>query len=90
MERNFTESNLYNKTSGGVVITATSLPYQKSPVNGAAVYNIGLVVAAGTYTLTATAVAGGPMDGQTCNTLGINNVGQRSAGSDDVAYCWQK
>jgi hypothetical protein len=30
------------------------------------------------------------MDGQTCNTLGVNNVGQRSAGSDDVAYCWQK
>lgn len=90
LERNFTETNLYNKNSVGAAITVASLPYQKSPANGAAVYNIGLAVTAGTYTLTATAIAGGPMDGQTCNTLGINNVGQRSAGSDDVAYCWQK
>ncbi len=90
LERNFTESNRYDQNSAGVAITAASLPYPQSPVDGAAIYNIGLVVAQTTYTLTATAVAGGPMDGQTCNTLGVNNVGQRSAGSDDVAYCWQK
>lgn len=92
LERNFTESNRYDQNSATppVAITAASLPYPQSPTDGAAIYNIGLAVTAGTYTLTATAVAGGPMDGQTCNTLGINNVGQRSAGSDDVAYCWQK
>ncbi|MDG4550120.1 MAG: type IV pilin protein [Candidatus Contendobacter sp.] len=91
LERNFTETNLYNKNSAGAVINTASLPYQHSPVSGAAVYDITVAFPNATsYTLTATAKAGGPMDGQTCSTLGVNNVGQRSAGSDDVAYCWQK
>ncbi|KAB2930005.1 MAG: prepilin-type N-terminal cleavage/methylation domain-containing protein [Candidatus Contendobacter sp.] len=90
LERNFTETNRYDQDAAGVAITAASLPHTQSPANGAAVYNIGLVVAQTTYTLSATAVAGGPMDGQVCNTLGLNNVGQKTAGSDDVAYCWQK
>lgn len=91
LERNFTETNVYNKNSAGVVITAAMLPYPQSPAEGTAVYNIAVAFPTATsYNLTATAVAGGPMNGQTCSTLGINNLGQRGAGADSVAYCWQK
>jgi len=93
LERNFTEVNCYHQydsDGNGSCDTNITLPYTQSPTNGAAIYNIGLAATQTTYTLTATAVAGGPMDGQVCNTLGLNNVGQKTAGSDDVAYCWQK
>ena len=56
-ERNFTESNLYDKTDsdndGSMMMTSPCL-YTQSPSSGTAIYNIGITVDASTYTLTAT------------------------------------
>lgn len=89
LERNFTESNAYDKTPPPVAnITAASLPYKTSPSSGAAIYTIGLTVDATTYTLTATPAAGGAMDGDICGAMTLDHLGVKGAGGGAVAQCW--
>lgn len=88
LERNFTESNAYNKGPGGANITAASLPYPYSPSGDDAIYNIGLTVTATSYTLTATPASGGAMDGDVCGALTLNHLGVKGVGSGTVAECW--
>jgi type IV pilus assembly protein PilE len=93
LERNFTESNLYHKNAAGTNITSASLPYPSSPSDGVAVYNITLDSAPNpdtTYTLTATPVSGGPMDGDVCGNLTLNYLGVKGVGASTVADCWGK
>lgn len=90
LERNFTEANLYNQNSGGVAITAASLPNTQSPISGTAIYNIGLAVTASTYTLTATPAVGGPMSGDSCGALTLTHLGVKGVGGSTVEACWGK
>ena len=91
LERVFTESNAYNKDAAGTTITSTSLPYQKSPAEGTAIYTISATTLTATaYTLTATPVVGGPMAADVCGALTFNHLGQKGVGGSTVAECWGK
>ena len=92
MERNFTESNRYDQNSTGAAINNAALPLQNSPTTGTAVYTLSVNPAQTTYTLTATPVGGGSMDGDACGNLRINEVGVkgRSGAGLTVAECWNR
>lgn len=90
LERNFTEASAYNLNAANVAVNSASLPYQNSPQEGTAVYNITLVAAASTYTLTATPVAGGPMENDACGALTLDNLGTKGVGGSTVAECWNR
>lgn len=92
LERNFTESNKYNKNSSDAAISSSSLPAQKSPKDGEGKYQINLTLDASSYTLTAAPVSGGAMDGDACGSLTLNHLGQKgvSGGTKTVAECWNK
>lgn len=90
LERNFTEAGRYDQNASG---GATVLPLTVSPRDGgSANYTITLQATQTTYTLSATPVAGGLMDGDTCATLTLNQLGQKgtSAGSQSSATCWNR
>jgi type IV pilus assembly protein PilE len=91
LERNYTENNKYHQNSAGTGIT---LPVVTSPVSGTALYDISVpILTATTYTLTATPVTGGRMDGDECGALSINQLGQKSVSNDaslDADTCWRK
>jgi type IV pilus assembly protein PilE len=104
MERNFTECGRYDQNGNPcATITASSLPYTKSPTDSSQVYRIDFGspsdLTQTTYTLTATPTGGG-MTGDACGNLTINELGQKSCGdyngngtagdSDDIAACWSK
>lgn len=98
LERNFTEKNAYNKDATDASITQNSLPYKQSPGTGDAVYTVGLANDASTYTLTATPANPGPMTGDACGALTLNQLGVKGSGdydgdgtagdADDIAACW--
>lgn len=96
LERNFTEFNCYHQydsDSNGSCDTNVTLPYPQSPSNGAAIYNIALDAAPNpdtSYTLTATPVSGGPMDGDVCGALTLNHLGVKGVGGSTVSECWGK
>jgi type IV pilus assembly protein PilE len=93
LERNFTESNLYDKTDSdndGEYDDDITLPYTQSPSSGTAIYNIGITVDASTYTLTATPVIGGPMSGDSCGALTLTHLGVKGVGGSTVEACWGK
>lgn len=92
LERNFTESNKYDKDASNTAVTSSTLPVQKSPRDGAAKYQINLTVTASTYTLTAAPISGGSMASDTCGSLTLNHLGQKgvSGGTKSVADCWNK
>ncbi len=77
MERCFTQNNSYLLCWGGTnVLTA---PSNQSPTNGTKVYDLALSnVAATTYTVTATPVAGTDQAIDNCGALGINQAGQKT------------
>ncbi|NMG48423.1 prepilin-type N-terminal cleavage/methylation domain-containing protein [Azoarcus communis] len=86
LERNYTTSNSYNATSGGVAINSASLPRQQSPESGPAKYNITVNFGSSqTFTLSATPT--GSMAGDACGTFTLTNTGQRGS-AGDVARCW--
>jgi type IV pilus assembly protein PilE len=88
MERNYTEANRYDQTSGGVA-TATALPVTQSPRTGIAKYTIALATGAApaqTYTLTATAV--GTMATDACGNFSLTDTGLQAASGGSVADCW--
>lgn len=73
--------------------TAPALPLTQSPKlgEGTKAYDITAVVANNTYTLTATPTAGGPMAGDSCGNLTLDQTGNRGVtGSDTVANCWRR
>lgn len=82
MERFRTERGTYN----GAALPAT---LARSPPVGAGtqMYGIGVATTANTYTLTATVQ--GPMVGDACGNLGLDNTGQRTrSGTESLAICW--
>ena len=91
LERNFTEANRYHETSGGVAVT---LPFTQAPKTGTARYTIGGVLAATTYTLTAT--RSGVMVGDPCGDLTLTETGmqgvinQPGGATITAAECWQR
>lgn len=91
MERTFTVSNNYTLAAGGgaSVLPATLVQSPKPPQ--AAVYNINLVTAQATYTLTAVPVGGGMMAGDRCGTLRITQTGAQDVtggATAPAAECW--
>jgi type IV pilus assembly protein PilE len=79
LERHFTRVGAYDT---GVAPLAT-----QSPTSGNAIYTIATVRGPNTYTLTATAVPGGLMAGDTCAIYTFNQVGQRTPAD---ASCWRR
>ncbi|QJD60328.1 prepilin-type N-terminal cleavage/methylation domain-containing protein [Pseudomonas sp. gcc21] len=79
LERHYTRAGAYNS---GTVSLGT-----QSPASGSAVATIVAVLGAETYTLTATAVGGGILDGDACAVYTLNQVGQRTPAD---AKCWRR
>lgn len=88
LERNFTEAGRYDRDSAG---TAVALPSTVSPKDGTAKYTVTLTATQTSYTLSATPVAGGFMDGDDCGSLTLNQLGQRgTSGTLGIAPCWNR
>ena len=80
VERGFSQTGAYS---------GAGIPGQ-SPVIGDAVYTINFaagVAGAGGYVVTANAVAGGMMAGDTCAAMSINAVGVQAPNND---LCWRR
>jgi type IV pilus assembly protein PilE len=95
LERNRTATNKYNKNAAdGAALTKAHLPSQQSPSDGAARYTIDVDAEEATFTLTATPAPGGPMDGDKCGTLTLNEQGKKDvdhpAAGVTAADCWNK
>tara|TARA_R110000868_G_scaffold38263_8_gene134189 strand:- start:616 stop:1029 length:414 start_codon:yes stop_codon:yes gene_type:complete len=60
---------------------------QQSPAQGAPVYRLQLSREEQGYDLQATAVAGGPMEGDPCASYRLNQVGQRTPAD---MRCWRR
>jgi type IV pilus assembly protein PilE len=66
------------------------------PINGAAYYTIAATgtPTRSTFTLRATRVAGGVMDGDACGDFQVDQAGQRTLNANDagkgVAECWRR
>lgn len=89
LERNYTESNVYNKDSAGNNIT--SLPIPSVPRGGTALYNVtATTLTASTYTLTAAPVAGQRMAGDACGSFTLTHLGAKnlSGNTYTVDQCW--
>ncbi len=87
MERWRTERGSYQDPAN---LLPPTLPVslQNSPASGAAVYNIAVATPTpATYLLTATPV--GPMNGDACGNLTLDNTGRRDrSGALDLNTCW--
>lgn len=92
LERNFTTANRYNQDSAGTAIADASLPRRQSPQSGTARYDMTVVVAAQTFTLSATPT--GTMTGDACGTYTLSNTGVRGAAGVTsgtiIETCWGK
>ena len=95
MARFYATHNSYNMQINGTTPNP-GLPtgLQHAPVQGTTAYDIELVstgtdaVTATTYTLTATPT--GPMNGDKCGTLSLNNLGQKFVSTaEPLANCWK-
>lgn len=90
LERNYTENNKYHENSAGDDI---DLPVSVSPKTGTVLYDINIEATATTYTLTATPREGSSMEGDECDSLSINHLGQKTV-SDDATLsaetCWNR
>ncbi len=92
LERNFTTANRYDQTSAGAVINGAALPRTKSPINGAAKYNI-TFAAQTSQTFTLQAAPTGTMAGDACDTFTLTNTGVQGLSGNptlSVAECWGK
>ncbi len=92
LERNYTMANRYDQDSAGTAITSASLPRPQSPESGTARYNMTVVVAAQTFTLSATPT--GTMTGDACGAYTLTNTGVRGAAGvitgTIIETCWGK
>jgi type IV pilus assembly protein PilE len=89
LERNFTLATSYSKNSANADIV---LPITTSPRTGTALYVIvANPLTPTTYTLSATPVVGGRMDGDACDSLTLTHLGQRgTTGTLSAADCWNR
>ncbi len=96
LERTFTVSNSYEKTSDGEDMDDDQLPVPVSPKDGGtAKYNITFVaddMSPSTYTLQAVPIAGTLNDGDGCATLTIDQTGKKDVvgATRTAAECWGK
>jgi type IV pilus assembly protein PilE len=101
LERNFTECNAYDQAPNpddNMACTADlALPVTDAPREGTAAYNITAdTLTATDFTITATPIDGGRMDGDSCGAFSLNNFGQRTvdgdldgtADADLMDTCW--
>ena len=72
--------------AGSYAGAALPLGLAQSPAQGAAKYALAVAVTPTTYTVTATPVVGGVMDGDVCGALSVNQTGQRLPLAPDL--CW--
>lgn len=103
LERNYTTANRYDTINQDGTGGAPPIVTQ-SPKSGTAKYNIAAgygAAPAQTYSLSATPVVGGAMDGDVCGTLTLDQTGQQGAADvdgdgttvndpEDNATCWQR
>ncbi|MBI5331415.1 MAG: type IV pilin protein [Betaproteobacteria bacterium] len=102
VERQYLANNCYNKNSPTNCASQNAnndlaLPFARAPREGNIIaYTIALAAASTTYTLTATRVANGPMNGDTCGNFTINEQGTHgltntgASAPNTVAECWQQ
>ena len=94
MERFFTENNRYNVRVDGA--TPVVLPILASPRSGAALYTIGFdtsaPLTADSFNIRAEPVAGSAMDGDSCGTYLLSNIGVRAnlGNTKSTSECWSK
>ena len=90
LERFFTEANAYDVNATG----AAPAIFDRSPKpnEGRLTYSIGVVSDTTSFTLTATPVVGGPMEGDACGKFTLNQLGQRGLldNTSSIAECWGK
>lgn len=107
MERFYSENYRYDQNSAGTAVTdasqfASRFSTSPPPGEGTAMYNITVVAARDTYTLTATRAAGTGMATDKCGNFTIDYLGRRSIGagtwntakvgtalSDAILNCWK-
>jgi len=95
LERVYTECNAYDVAANGadgVCDDAVTLPFTQSPSGD---YTIALSAAsnATSFTLQATPVSGGRMDGDKCDVLTLSNLGVKGVGASatlSVDQCWNR
>lgn len=90
LERNMTESNRYHQNSAGAAIV---LPFQTSPQEGTATYDITAnPLTATTFTLQAAPIAGQMMDSDECGTFTLDERGQKglTGATLTVGECWNR
>lgn len=90
LERNMTENNRYDLDSAAAAIV---LPFDRSPQEGVATYDITVEpLTATTYTLNATPIAGQMMEGDDCNIFTLNERGQKglTGAALTVGECWNR
>lgn len=80
LERHYTRYGAYDAEPAAGLDT-------QSPPAGNAVYRIVASLTAEGFTVTATAVPGGLMDGDACATYSVNQVNQRTP---DDSKCWRR
>lgn len=87
LERNFTATHQYDDDGSG----AAPALIAQSPKVGTAMYTIAAsTLTDTTYTLQATPVSGGAMDGDACGVLGITQTGEKQVGTGaSVPQCWK-
>jgi type IV pilus assembly protein PilE len=99
MERTRTSSNKYDFDAGGTAVSDDSLPVKTVPKEGGGkvLYNIKFVddsPTETTWSLIAEPVADGPMAGDKCGTLTLNEQGTKgltgAASGVTAADCWNR
>jgi carbamoyl-phosphate synthase large subunit len=89
MERNYTDAHRYDLDRAGAAINTAALPFQESPIEGGTkFYDLALVAAQNTFTLSAA-----PKNGQAtdpCGTLSLDQAGVKdvAGGTLPKADCW--
>ena len=89
MERWRTERGRYDDPAN-VNNPPPGFPWAQIPRVGGPKYNVAVVATAATYTITATAI--GPMAGDACATLSIDQTGLRTftGGAGSQELCWNR
>jgi type IV pilus assembly protein PilE len=89
LERNFTESNRYDRHADGSDLV---LPVTQSPRDSDARYTVSLAAGVTSFTLTAAPVSGGLMEGDACGAFTLNQLGQKDVvdASESAGDCWNR
>jgi len=90
MERNFTITGRHNLNASGAAVNTAALPFSQSPKDGTGTkyYDLTLVAATTTFTLTAAPKNGQQYD-TLCMSLTINQAGTKTeSGTGSLQDCW--